>query len=180
MDKQPDGFELTDKVNQTGRTIDPYTKEITTNPRSYIDYLKSRGIDVTKFENIDKTPEEIAEDEKLGNKKHDLLWFQELSFEEKSKYIGRGHELTNEQFDYLWDTNLKSLLEQYVKTGLQLNKYQVNKIATNRDLKDNYIHNRLISNQQNVNFEKYEYELLNDEQKKNYLMLMNMLKQNWL
>ena len=165
VDKQPDGFELTDKVNRTGTTIDPYTKEETNDPQSYIDYLKSRGIDVTKFENIPKTPEEIAEDKKLGNQKHDLLWFQELTFEEKSKYIGRGHMLSNEQFDYLWDTNLKSLLEQYVKTGLQLNKYQVNKIATNRDLKDNYIHNRLINNQRSGNFEKYEYELLNDEQK---------------
>jgi len=165
VDRQPNGFELTDKVNRTGTTIDPYTKEITTDPRSYIDYLKSRGIDVTKFKNIPKTPEEIAEDEKLGNQKHDLLWFQQLTFEEKSKYIGRGHMLSNEQFDYLWDTNLKSLLEQYVRTGLQLNKYQVNKIATNRDLKDNYIHNRLINNQQSKNLVKYEYEILNDKQK---------------
>jgi len=165
VDRQPNKFELTDKVNRTGRTIDPYTKKETNDPRSYIDYLKSRGIDVTKFENIPKTPEEIAEDKKLGNQKHDLLWFQQLTFEEKSKYIGRGHMLTDEQFDYLWVTNLKSLLEQYVKTGLKLNKYQVKKIEPNRDLKDNYIHNRLINNQQSGNFEKYEYELLNDKQK---------------
>jgi len=165
VDRQPNGFKLTDKVNRTGTTIDPNTKEETTNPRSYIDYLKSRGIDVTEFVNIPKTPEEIAEDEKLGNQKTDLLWFQELTFEEQSRYIGRGHELTNEQFDYLWGNNLKSLLEQYVKTGLKLNEYQVKKIEKNKDLKDNYIHNRLINNQQSGNLVKYEYEILNDRQK---------------
>ena len=38
---------------------------------------------------------------KLGNQNNSLDWFKSLSYDEKSKYIGRGHQLTNDQFDYL-------------------------------------------------------------------------------
>ena len=165
VDKQPDGFELTDKINRTGRTIDPYTKKETTSPSSYINYLKSKGIDISQFENIPKTPEEEEEDKKLGEENEDLDWFKNLSTEEKSKYIGRGHELSDEQFDYLWNNNFKTLLMQYAKTGKKMNEHQFNKIIVDRDLKDRYLHNRLINDSQKKNLSKHEYALLNEKQK---------------
>jgi len=45
---------LTDKVNTTGKTLDPYTGQLTTDPKSYMKYLKEKGIDISKIENIPK------------------------------------------------------------------------------------------------------------------------------
>jgi hypothetical protein len=164
---------LTDKVNTTGTTLDPYTGELTTDPKSYMKYLKEKGIDLSKIVNIPKSPEEKEEDEKLGEDKGDLNWFISLSPDYKSKYIGRGHPLTNQQFDFLLDNKFNSLLTQYVKTGLKLNDYQVDKIAKIRDLKDNYIHNRLISAQNSLNLTKKEYYLLSSKQKEGYYEKIN-------
>jgi hypothetical protein len=165
VDVQQHGIELTDKVNRTGTTLDPYTNKLTTNSSSYIKYLKEKGIDVSKFVNSPKTDEEIAEDKKLGNPNQSLDWFISLSPEEKSKYIGRGHNLTDEQFDFLWDNKFNSLLTQYVKTGLLLDDYQFDKIISKRDLKDNYLHNRIIANQHTNNLTKKEFSLLKDADK---------------
>jgi len=164
---------LTDKVNTTGKTLDPYTGELTTDPKSYMKYLKEKGIDLSKIVNIPKSPEEKEEDEKLGEAKGDLNWFISLSPDYKSKYIGRGHPLTNQQFDFLLDNKFNSLLTQYVKTGLPLDDYQIDKIAKIRDLKDNYIHNRLISDQNSLNLTKKEYYLLSSKQKEGYYEKIN-------
>jgi hypothetical protein len=51
--------------------------------------------------NKPKTDQENQEDELLGRPNRSLEWFVKLPIELKSKYIGRGHQLTNEQFDYL-------------------------------------------------------------------------------
>ena len=171
VDKQPHKFELTDKVNRTGNTIDPITGQETTNPQSYINYLKNKGINISLFENIEKSEAEIAEDEKLGRQNNDLSWFQGLSFDEKSKYIGRGHSLSDEQFDYLIASNLKSLLEQYVKIGMPLDKHQFDIIKNKKDLKDYYIHNRLIAIEQIDDLRRDEYNILNDVQKEKYFNL---------
>lgn len=169
VDVNQNGIELTDKVNKTGTTLDPYTNKLTTNSSSYIKYLKEKGIDVSKFVNSPKTDEEIEEDKKLGNPNESLDWFKSLSPEEKSNYIGRGHRLTDEQFDFLWDNKFNSLLTQYVKTGLTLDDYQLDKIASNRDLKDNYLHNRLIADQQDTSIFRglrpKEFSLLKDADK---------------
>jgi len=164
---------LTDKVNTTGKTLDPYTGELTTDPKSYMKYLKEKGIDLSKIVNIPKSPEEKEEEEKLGEKKGDLNWFVSLSPDYKSKYIGRGHPLTNQQFDFLLDNKFNSLLTQYVKTGLPLDDYQIDKIAKIRDLKDNYIHNRLISDQNSRNLTAKEYYLLSSKQKESYYEKIN-------
>jgi hypothetical protein len=165
VDVTKDGIVLTDKVNTTGKTLDPYTGQLTQDSKPYIRYLKEKGIDISKIVNIPKSAEEQKEHEELGQPKNDLDWFKSLSPDYKSKYIGRGHKLTDEHFDYLWSNKFNSLLTQYVKTGLLLSDYQVDKIATNRDLRDNYIYNRLIADQHSNNLTKKEYALLNPKQK---------------
>jgi hypothetical protein len=52
-----------------------------------------------------------------------------------------------------------------VKTGVKVNDYQVKKIAAKKDLKDNYIHNRIIANQNHSDLSKQEYSLLTPKQK---------------
>jgi diphthamide synthase (EF-2-diphthine--ammonia ligase) len=164
---------LTDKPNSTGSTLDPYTGELTNDSSSYMKYLREKGIDVSKFVNIPKSAEEQKEHEELGQSRKELDWFKSLSPDYKSKYIGRGHQLTNEQFDYLWQNKFNSLLTQYVKTGLKLNDYQVDKIASNRDLRDNYLHNRIIANQNHKDLTKKEYSLFSPKQKESYYGNMN-------
>jgi hypothetical protein len=166
------GIELTDRQNQTaGWMQDPYEttpKRINSNPNLYFKYLQEKGIDTTIFKNIPKSTEEEAEHEKLGSPKQDLNWFKSLTPEEKSRYIGRGHNLSNEQFDYIYDNNFTLLLKQYVKTGVKVNDYQVKKIAAKKDLKDNYIHNRIIANQNHSDLSKQEYALLTPKQKEEF------------
>jgi hypothetical protein len=90
------GVELTDANNKTGNIA-----EYGNNPSGYIQYLKSKGVPVDKLVNRPKTDQEEEEDELLGQQKSSLEWFIKLPYEYKSKYIGRGHALTNDQFDYL-------------------------------------------------------------------------------
>jgi hypothetical protein len=96
FDKTNQGIELTDADNITG-TIAEYGKNVD----GYVDYLKSMGVPVDKLVNRPKTEQERKEDKLLGNKNEDLEWFKKLPFNYKSAYIGRGHTLTDEQFDYL-------------------------------------------------------------------------------
>jgi hypothetical protein len=167
VDASNNGIELTDKINTTGETLDPFTGERTTDSNSYIEYLKEKGIDTSIFVNLPKTKEEIAEDEKLGEINEDLNWFIALSPTEKSNYIGRGHLLTDEQFNYLWNNKFSGLLEQYVKTGLQLSDYQIDKIASNVDLRKNYIYNRMIDQNNGNSINEKEFQYLNKEQMNN-------------
>ena len=173
VDVRKNGIVLTDKPNNTGTTLDPYTGQVTNNSNSYMRYLREKGIDVSKFVNIPKSAEEQKEHEELGQSRKELDWFQSLSFDYKSKYIGRGHQLTNEQFDYLWEYKFTSLLTQYVKTGLLLNDYQVDKIASNRDLRDNYLHNRIIADQHSGDLSDKEYYLFSVKHKESYYGNMN-------
>ena len=169
VDVNENGIELTDKKNTNMSIQDPYSNEekrIKADSKLYFKYLKEKGIDTKIFKNIKRTPEEKAEQEKLGTNNRNFDWFKSLSFDEKSKYIGRGHSLTNGQFDYLFDNKLIRLLEQYVKTGLQLTDHQIDKIASNKDLKSNYIHNRIIALQHSFNINNKEWDLLSDKQKK--------------
>jgi hypothetical protein len=174
VDKSNLGTELTDRKNTTGRTQDPYTGERTQDPSSYLRYLKEKGIDIDKITKIPKSTAENEEEKKLGKAKKDLEWFKTLTHDEKSNYIGRGHPLTNEQFDYIWNNKFSGLLEQYVKTGLRLNDYQIDKIKQNVDLKKNYIHNRFIAQENHFNFGNKEWELLDEEQKANILNKPNL------
>ena len=173
IDARPNGNVLTDKLNKTGTTLDPYTGQVTNDSKPYMRYLREKGIDVSKFVNIPKSAEEQKEHEELGQSRKELDWFESLSFDYKSKYIGRGHQLTNEQFDYLWQNKFTSLLTQYVKTGLLLNDYQVDKIASNRDLRDNYLHNRIIADQHSGDLSDKEYYLFSVKHKESYYGNMN-------
>jgi hypothetical protein len=165
VDKNNFGTQLTDRKNTTGTTQDPYTGEKTNNPSSYLRYLKEKGIEIDNITNIPKSTAENEEEIKLGKANKDLEWFKSLTHDEKSSYIGRGHTLSNEQFDYIWNNKFLGLLEQYVKTGLRLQDYQLDKIAQNADLKKNYIHNRIIANEHRFDIGPKEWELLDEEQK---------------
>lgn len=96
FDHTNDGIELTDENNDTGNIA-----EFGENVSGYINYLKSKNVDVDKLVNTPKTKEEIEEEEKFGEQNPDLKWFMSLTPEDKYKYIGRGHPLTDEQFDFL-------------------------------------------------------------------------------
>jgi hypothetical protein len=88
---------LTDADNDTGKI-----SEYGTDVDSYIEYLKSKNVPVESLlKNKPKTEQEKYEDELLGKPNYDLKWFIKLPYEYKSKYIGRGHALTDEQFNYL-------------------------------------------------------------------------------
>ena len=159
------GYELTDAKNTTGTIQNPYdSQKRDSNPQIYLDYLKQKGINTNIFKNIPKSPEEIEEDKRLGKQIDDLNSFMKLSHKDKSNYIGRGHQLTNEQFNYLWDYKFSNLLEQYVKTGRILPDTQLEKIATNKELLKNYTHNRLIAHN-HMPITQTEFKLLNNKQK---------------
>lgn len=89
---------LTDESNNTGRI-----SEFGDDSQKYVDYLKSNGVPVEKLVNRPKTEKEEEENLLLRRENSDLQWFINLPMEYKSRYIGRGHELTDEQFDYLID-----------------------------------------------------------------------------
>lgn len=91
------GPSLTDADNHTGN-ISEYGNDA----KGYVEYLKSMGVPVDELlKNRPKTPEEEREQQLLGNRNTDLEWFIKLPYDYKSKYIGRGHILTDDQFDYL-------------------------------------------------------------------------------
>lgn len=100
FDNTTHGIELTDASNKTGEINEPYGKDT----EEYVKYLKSNGVPVDKLVNRPKTDQEKKEQELLGRQNKDLNWFKKLPFEYKSKYIGRGHLLTDDQFDYLMGT----------------------------------------------------------------------------
>lgn len=96
FDNTKGGIELTDANNTTGNIA-----EYGSNSDAYVKYLKSKGVPVEKLVNKPKTKQEEYEDELLGEPNNSLEWFMKLPIEYKSAYIGRGHQLTNDQFDYL-------------------------------------------------------------------------------
>lgn len=97
FDSTQSGIELTDANNNTGKIAEPYGRDV----NKYVEYLKSKGVPVEKMVNNPKTPSEEEEEKLLGDRNRDLNWFMKLPMEYKSAYIGRGHLLTDEQFDYL-------------------------------------------------------------------------------
>jgi hypothetical protein len=126
VDATDRGIELTDANNSTNN-IAKYGND----SQGYFKYLKGKKVPVEKFFiNKPKTPDENQETAKLGTKNLDLNWFKNLTFEEKSKYIGRGHLLSDKQFEYLWqyknDKGGFHLLHQYLDTGQPIPEEQFN------------------------------------------------------
>ena len=129
------GIELTDETNNTG-TIFKYDSDV----EEYIKYLKSKGVPVDELLlNKPHTKEELDENKLISKQNSDLKWFIDLSPELKSKYIGRGHKLSDEQFKYLIDSKLYDLLNQYVNIGNDLNNYQFKLIETLPNILKSYI-----------------------------------------
>lgn len=121
FDNTKNGVELTDTDNKTG-SIYEYGEE----SEGYIEYLKSKNVPVDELLlHKPKSEREIEEDRLLKDTNYSLEWFKNLSSEYKSKYIGRGHTLSDEQFNYLVETKLDDLLRQHVKTGLMLSNKRV-------------------------------------------------------
>ena len=116
FDRTNRGVVLTDKNNTTGN-IAEYGKDV----RGYINYLKRNGVPVDELlVNRPKTKQETYEDDLLGEKNGDLNWFINLDNPTRSNYkkpelepgdpetnyykwayIGRGHVLSDKQFDFL-------------------------------------------------------------------------------
>ena len=119
-DVKMNSIELTDANNTTG-TIAEYGEDV----EAYQEYLSSKGIKIDELKNRPKTSEEETEDEILGGKNESLEWFEQLSLDYKSKYIGRGHLLTDEQFTIIVPN--KQLLNQYVNIGqvLPYNQFKI-------------------------------------------------------
>ena len=135
FDNTSDGIELTDETNNTG-TIFKYGSDV----EEYINYLKSKGVPVDELLlNKPHTKEEIEENKLIGNGNEDLKWFIDLTPELKSKYIGRGHKLSDKQFKYLVDSKLYDLLNQYVNIGNDLNNYEFKLIETLPNILKSYI-----------------------------------------
>jgi hypothetical protein len=126
-------IELTDANNRTG-DISEFGKDT----KAYIEYLKSKGVPLEKLVNKAKTEKETKEDEAVGRYNGDLNWFKKLTFEFKSSYIGRGHRLTDEQFDFIVKSD--ELISQYVDTGLKISEHQVNQLS--KSDKKTYIRKR--------------------------------------
>jgi Leucine-rich repeat (LRR) protein len=149
------GVELTDANNTTGTIA-----EFGTNVTAYQNYLKSKGINIDQLENQPKTPEEQAEQRMLGDKNESLKWFEQLSLDYKSKYIGRGHLLTDEQFNTI--ASNKELLNQYVNIGQVLPYSQFIVIKKIPSIFNSYMRARNIAvENDNDKLEIYE---LSDEQ----------------
>jgi hypothetical protein len=133
---------LTDANNSTG-TISEFGKS----SKAYIDYLKQNGLPVEKI----LVHEPHSEEEKvalslLKQQNPSLDWFKnlgplaqkegllanedpaKLTYKLQSQYIGRGHDLSDEQFMYLWPNRKQqgafNLLKQYVTTGKPLPESQ--------------------------------------------------------
>ena len=151
---------LTDRKNKTGTCEHPDSSGVKTRDHhAYFNYLKKMGVDLSIFENVPHNDEEQAENTLLGSQNQSLQWFISLLPAQKSSYIGRGHILTDEQFNFLLTHKLRDLLEQYVSTGLVLNDFQVDSVLSDRELAKKYIHNRLI----NVENDTYAVAITNKE-----------------
>jgi hypothetical protein len=112
IDSNQYGIELTDKNNKTGN-ISEYGKDA----EGYLDYLESMGINRNIFKHIPLTEEEIKDEEMFGRENLDFDWFIKLSPEDKMKYISRDHFLSDDQFKWLVDNNVRNLVLLYLENA---------------------------------------------------------------
>ncbi len=119
-----DGYELTDANNITGNIAEFEDSD------AYMNYLEGKGVPINEiFKNIPKTPEEEERFKRFSKTNPNLDWFKELSFDDKLTYIGYANELTDEQFNYLWELKNISdgaftLMTRYIDTGKPLPENQ--------------------------------------------------------
>jgi len=125
VDVTRNGIELTDLDNDTG-----YIKEFGNDYHAYMEYLKSKGVDIGQFKNDPYTKKEQEEYEFLTNRAYDLEDFISLGSRAKakniddvySKYIGFGNMLSSDQLKFLIENNAKRLVDQYLNTGNPIHK----------------------------------------------------------
>jgi len=120
VDMQANGkVELTDTNNRTG-TIAEFGNDY----KAYFDYLRKNGVDTSQFVNKPVTEEERKENELLGERNVTPNWFEKLPPEYKSKYIGRGHLLSDQQLESIINVPNKIisefLIKQYLNTGISI------------------------------------------------------------
>jgi hypothetical protein len=139
LDVNQNKISLTDLSNTTGRI-----SEFGTDENSYLNYLKSQGVNVNQFQNRPYTEEEKQENQLLGEKNTDLN-FEDFPIQNRldyiSKYIGRGHLLSDSQLDYILslDNQTKNyLVNQYLSTGKSIPPNQHDKVFLNNQLKRTY------------------------------------------
>jgi hypothetical protein len=159
VDMKRSGPVLTDANNNTGN-IARFGKDA----KAYLDHLHKRGVPQDLFRNKPKTEREIEEDRILGKQNPSLDWFKKLSPEQRSDYIGRGHELGDEQFDYIFDNGLDGLAKQYAELGMKLKGRQLERMLDSK-FKGTYLHFRLIANQTKYNLAPEEYDAMSEKQK---------------
>jgi hypothetical protein len=165
VDMTEKGPLLTDARNSTGSIA-----EFGQDANAYLKHLADRGVDTSIFKNIPKSPQEISDAEKLGKRNPDLNWFKELSLEEKSRYIGRGHSLTRGQFNYLWKNKAtaRDLIRQYVGGGQQLFPEHLHEVMKDRDLGKTHLRARLIADEHYSNLSGLEASYLSPEQREEF------------
>ena len=135
VDMQANGaVKLTDLGNTTGTVA-----EFGTDWQAYFDYLESKGVKTSQFVNKPLTEEEKKEINTLSERSTDLNWFIKLSSDYKSKYIGMGHLLSDDQLDYILKSSLKDILiPQYLNTGTCITESQKNMLFKNNQYKNTY------------------------------------------
>ena len=128
----PQGILITHEPNDTSNEEDFDKKyAIPKLGMGYREYLKSKGVDAeTVMPVVPKTEQEIADTEKFGRQNTDLAWFKELGYKDQLRYIGRGHLLSDDQFNFLWGMRGGDhgfdLLSKYVSLGQALPEEQFN------------------------------------------------------
>jgi hypothetical protein len=136
VDMQANGVvKLTDFGNTTGTIA-----EFGTDWQAYFDYLKEeKEVDISQFVNKPLTEEEKKEINTLSERNTDYEWFKKLSSDYKSKYIGMGHLLSDDQLRYILKSSLKDILiREYLNTGTCITESQKNMLFTNNQYKNTY------------------------------------------
>lgn len=159
VDITKDGPILTDASNRTGFVAEYRSAN------DYLEHLYARGVPRNLFRNKPHTEEEEEERNALGFTMHSLAWFRGLTAEQKSKYIGRGHELSDEQFDYIFDNGMESLVKQYAEMGRKPNGHQMDRLLGSK-FRSTYLHFRAIADQHKNDIDVKEYERMSPEQRK--------------
>jgi len=137
VDMSRNGVLLTDLNNDTG-TISEFKGD----DDAYFEYLENNGVDLNQFKNEPYSDQEKLEYEFISYPRYDLQSFKNLNIEARnknindiySKYIGFGHTLTKEQFEFLNDNNAQTLINQYLNTGNALDKSTLN-LLNNQQMK---------------------------------------------
>lgn len=153
VDHTKDGFLLTDATNNTGKIA-----EFGDDSESYLKHLESKGVPRSVFQHVEYSEEEKSDKVKLGRLNIDLDFFKRLNHSEKSRYIGRGHYLSDEQFKYLLDSNFLDLVNQHINTGIPLSSKKINLIKNNNQLMKTVKRNFLIRMEKKDEFDDLDEE----------------------